>query len=232
MIDICIPLNNRSKQNNLELRYCLRSIEKHLNDVGNVFIIGHLPEWITNVIHIPCEDDPRNRFRDRNIADKMIVACKDSRVSDNFLMVHDDHYLLEDCDAGAFQYYHCGPLVPGQGLYAMTKQNTISLLGKVNNYDTHCPILFNKERFMRSVAVADWSKLYGYCMKTLYCVMNGIQGEHVEDLKIRMPLRYHEIIRLIAGRKWFSIGDRCFAKGGMEDVLKDLYTNKSKYESD
>lgn len=210
---------------------CLRSIEKHLSNVGNVFIVGYRPDFVTNITHIPAEDDPRNRFRDRNICNKIIAACNDKRVSDNFLMVHDDHFLLEDYDASAFPYYHCGPLVPAQGQYAHTKENTISVLGSTNNYDTHCPILFNKEKFMRSVALADWSVWYGYCLKTLYCVLNGIEGEYAEDMKIRMPLEYHEIIRLISGRKWFSIGDRCFVPNGMKEVLQDLYTVKSNYES-
>src|SRR5688572_3980881 len=194
MIDVAIPLNNRSTQKNLELRYCLRSIEKHLKGVGNIFIIGHKPEWVTGCIHIPAEDDPRNRFRDRNIMCKMVFACKDRRVSKDFLMVHDDHFLLTDYDASEFPYYHCGPLVPGQGQYAHTKQNTVSLLGETNNYDTHCPILFNKEKFMRSVALADWLKWYGYCMKTLYCVLNGVDGEYMDDIKIRMPLRHGKIM--------------------------------------
>jgi hypothetical protein len=234
---IVIPLNNRSTQNNYELRMCLRSIEKHLTGVGQIFIIGHAPEWVTNITHIPYDEDPRNRYRDRNIMNKMLIACKDERVSNDFLMVHDDHFLLADFEAGAFPYYHCGPMVPNVGQYAETKRNTILALSirddvnhVINNYDTHCPILFNKERFMRSVALADWSKWYGYCIKTLYCVMNGIPAEKVEDLKIRMPLKADEIMRLIKGRGWFSIGDRCFKEGGMKEVLEQLYQNKSRYE--
>ncbi len=235
MIDIVIPLNNRSYQKNIELRYCLRSIEKHLSGVGNVFIIGYCPEWVQNIIHIPFEEDPRNRFRDRNIMLKMAEACKDGRVSDNFLMVHDDHFLLADYQAGDFPYYHMGPMNEGQGQYGETKQNTKSLLSfteTFNNFDCHCPILLNKQLFMRSVALADWSKWYGYCMKTLYCVMNGIEGEYIDDIKIRMPLDKEMIEKLIAGRKWFSIGDRCFQPGGMKEVLNELYPNKSKYEAD
>jgi hypothetical protein len=230
MVDICIPLNDRSTQRNLELRYCLRSIDKHLSGVGNVFIIGYMPDWVTGCIHIPTDDDPRNRFRDRNIMSKMMIACKDERVSGDFLMVHDDHFLVTDYEAGAFPHYHCGDLVPGVGQYAHTKENTLSLLSNSNNYDTHCPILFNKEKFMRSVALADWSKWYGYCMKTMYCVMNGIEGEYMEDIKIRMPLKADEIRQAIAGRSWFSIGDRCWTEGGMKDVLQSLYPIPSKYE--
>jgi hypothetical protein len=235
MVDIIIPLNNRSQQKNIELRYCLRSIEKYLSGVGNIFIVGYCPEWATGVIHLPFEEDPRNRFRDRNIMLKMAAACKDERVSDNFLMVHDDHFLLSDYEVGAFPYYHMGPMNEGHGQYGETKQNTKSLLSfteSFNNYDCHCPILFNKQLFMRSVALADWSKWYGYCLKTLYCVMNGIEGELIDDIKIRMPLTAEEIRVSIASRKWFSIGDRCFQPGGMMDVLNELYQNKSKYEAD
>lgn len=235
MVDIVIPLNNRSTQHNLELRYCLRSIEQHLTGVGNVFIIGHYPEWVSdNVINIPANEDPRNRFRDRNIMNKMLMACKDERVSDDFLMVHDDHFLLADYEAGAFPYYHCGHMVPGIGQYGLTKANTISLLchdgEAINNYDCHCPIVFNKQLFKR-VAQNDWSKWYGYCLKTLYCVMNGIEGEYSDDSKLRMQFLYNEIRGHIAGRKWFSIGDRCFREGGMLDVLNELYNKPSKYEA-
>lgn len=232
MIDICIPLGTRSTQKNQELRYCLHSIENHLSGVGNVFIIGECPEWLHNVIHIPFEEDPRNRYRDRNIMLKMAEACKDSRVSDDFLMVHDDHFLLADYEAFTFPYYHMGPMNEGHGQYGETKQNTKSLLSfteMLNNYDCHCPIVLNKELF-KKVMQADWSKWYGYCLKTLYCVMNGIEGEYMDDIKIRMPIQADKIKQAIAGRKWFSIGDRCFTPGGMWDVLNELYPNKSKYE--
>jgi hypothetical protein len=229
--DVIIPYNDRSTQKHLELRMCLRSITKHLTGVRNVIIVGYCPSWATNVIHIPFEEDPRNRFRDRNIYNKIAAAFKRKDVSDNILMVHDDHFLLQDYDAGAFPYYHCGPMVPGQGQYAHTKENTISVLGECNNYDTHCPIVFNKQKFMDTVAQVDWDKWYGYCIKTLYCVLNRIGGEHYEDMKIRMPLTYPEIIDQISGRKWFSIGDRCFVENGMMKVLEDLYTVKSKYET-
>jgi hypothetical protein len=230
MTDIVIPLNNRSTQKNIELRYCLRSIEKYLSSVGNIFIIGHCPDWVTGCISIPFKEDGRNRFRDRNICSKMIVACKDERVSDDFLMVHDDHFLLADYEAGTFPYYHMGPMNEGQGQYGKTKANTKALIGQTNNYDCHCPVRFNKQKFMRSVALADWSKWYGYCLKTLYCVMNGIEGEYHEDSKIRMPLLGNEICGHIAGRKWFSIGDRCWTDGGMKEVLQMLYSTPSKYE--
>lgn len=232
MTSIVIPLNNRSTQRNIELKYCLRSIEKHLSGVGDIFIIGHMPDWVTGCIHIPFDEDPRNRFRDRNIMNKMLAACKEERVSDDFLMVHDDHFLLKDYEASKFPHYHMGHMNEGYGQYGMTKQNTKSLLSSIvgfNNYDCHCPIVFNKQLFKR-VAEADWSIWYGYCLKTLYCVRNGIEGEYINDVKIRMPLKYDAIMSQISDWKWFSIGDRCFTEGGMKEVLQTLFPNKSKFE--
>lgn len=236
MIDVVIPLGARSTQKNKELRFALRSIEKHLTGVGNVFIVGECPEWATNIIHIPLTEDPRNRYRDRNIMLKMLEACKDDRVSDDFLMVHDDHFLLVDYEAGKFPYYHMGPMNEGFGQYGETKANTKALLCReiidtIINFDCHCPILFNKHRFKYTVPHVGWDRMYGYCLKTLYCVMNAVQGEYAEDLKIRMPYDKNMINKLIAGRKWFSIGDRCFAPGGMWDVLNELYSKPSKYET-
>lgn len=230
MIDVVIPLGARSYKNYTELRFCLRSIEKHLKGYNNVFIIGALPDWIKNVTHIPAEDDKRNRFRDKNIVNKIITACKDGRISDNFLVAHDDHFLLQDIEAKAFPYVHHGPINVAGGQYGYTKQNTIGILGDVNDHDSHCPILFNKKKFLNSVPTVDWSKWYGYLTKTLYCVMNGIEAEYYPDLKIRWMESVDEIKQTIEGRRWFSIGDRCWGNGQMVEVLEELYPNKSMHE--
>lgn len=232
MTDIVIPLNKRSYVDNLELLYCLRSIETFLKGVGNVFIIGHCPEWVVNVIHVPVLDDPRNRFRDKNIMHKMMVACHYPTVSGNFLMVHDDHFLLEPVEAGQFPYVHHGSMIPGPGQYGKTKENTMALLGReINDYDSHCPILFNKGLFRESMLLADWDKWYGYCIKTLYCVSNNIQGEYYPDLKIKYVDRL-DVRDAIKGRRWFSTGDRAFYDASLKDILQELYPNKSKYESE
>lgn len=230
MIDIVIPLGSRSYKNYTELRFCLRSIEKHLKGYNNVFIIGALPDWITNITHISIEDDKRNRFRDKNILNKITVACKDEKVSQDFLMWHDDHFLLEDIEAKAFPYVHHGPINISGGQYGYTKQNTMNLLGQVNDHDSHCPILFNKKKFLNSVPIVDWTKWYGYLVKTLYCVMNEISADYYPDLKLRWVQYYNEMKSAIEGRKWFSIGDRCFDNGAVMQVLEELYPLKSKWE--
>lgn len=233
MIDIVIPLGSRSHDNYTELRFCLRSMEKHLKGMRQVFTIGHKPDWVQNIIHIPLEDDPRSRFKERNICTKILTACEDERVSDSFLMVHDDHFLLQDIEAGSFPYAHHGPMTPGPGQYGETKKNTISLFrDPINDHDSHCPILFEKQKFREAMQKADWSKWYGYCIKTLYCVQNGITGEYYSDLKIRRIESAEGIKSAIDGRKWFSTGDRVFKLCPMMDIMNELYPEKSKYETE
>ena len=232
MIDVIIPLNNRSTVKNLELKFALRGIQKYLKGLGKVFVIGECPDYLQNIIHIPHEDDPRSRFKERNVANKMIAACKDQRISENFLMWHDDHFLLQELQAGTFPLVHHGKINPGPGQYGETKKNTMALFGgDINDHDSHCPILLNKKKFLNTIPKIDWSKWYGYCLKTVYCIQNGIKAEYYPDLKIRHANSADEIRGAIAGRKWFSIGDRCWKGGYMKEVLEELYPEKSKWES-
>lgn len=230
MIDIVIPYSSRSLKHT-ELIFALRSIEKYLSGYRNIFIVGQLPPCISGIIHIPMEEDVRSRFRDRNIMLKILKACKDQRVSDNFLMWHDDHMLLKSIYAADFPTVHHGIMNPGPGQYGETKQNTMRKFGeRINDYDSHCPILFNKELFISSVPTLNWQLKFGFCIKTAYCLMNGIEGSYYEDLKIRHIPTRAEIYQAIAGRLWFSTFDKCFDGSDMREVLEELYPEPSKYE--
>lgn len=228
---IVIPVGRGSKYNNLELRYCLRSIEKHLNNYGDIFIIGEYPSWLQGCIHIPAEDGTQDYHKEANIYRKILAACNDDRVSDRFLLFNDDHYLLSDFNAGLFPYYHDGNLSQKMTVtnYKHTLQNTIKALPADRPYmDVHCPMLFTKSVF-KGLEQYDWTVPYGYCLKTLYTNHYIVAKTQYPDLKIKDPLPYAEIIHLLKGRSWFSIGDGAFA-GDIRQVLEDLYSVPSKYE--
>lgn len=234
MTSIVIPLGAGSRNNDLELRYCLRSIEKHLTGYGDIFIVGEKPDWLRNVIHIPCPDYGDKTYdKEHNIYCKIMAACADDRVTDDFLFMNDDHFLLQNYEAGKFPYYCQGWLSEFLTVsdYKHTVNNTVEwLLGRDCPYfDIHCPILYNKEKFGWCVSHADWEKKFGYCIKTLYCEINAITAPEYPDLKINESYHSAQIHKLIAGRAWFSIGDKAF-NGGIKKVLQDLYPKKSRYE--
>lgn len=241
MIDCLIPLGTGSRHQDFELRMCLRSIEKHLKGVGNVFLVGEKPDWVQNVIHIPAKDNPNNWNRARNIYDKILFGIRYDysdfyehiSLSDNFLFMNDDHYLLNDYEAGEFPYYHRGSI---RGMdygnnrpQVMQMDNTDRLFVRsIKDFDIHCPIIYNKEKFPKS-SFNKWPE-HGYGIKSMYCAVNQIEGEEMADLKFKEPLMKESIYRALEGRDWFSIGDKCLKSGAMKEVLETIYPDKSKYE--
>lgn len=236
---IVIPLASNgfgSRWGDTELRYCLRSIEKHLKGYGDIFLIGHKPNWVKNIIHIPATDGDKIYEKEKNIFNKIMLAVNDERVTDDFLFMNDDHYLMHDYEAKGFPYYYHGTgaeqINKRTDPYSTTLKNTYPhALGAfiASYWDIHCPILYNKEG-VRLIAEEDWTKKWGYCIKTLYCEEMEIEGIEYPDLKIQDQfLSYSEIKELIKGRAWFSIHDRC-RNDSMLAVLQELYPKKSKYE--
>lgn len=228
-MDIVVPFQ-RSVNRDEELKFALRSIEKHLTGIGNVFVVGDNPRWNHSIIHVPQVNISKNNsYRDRNIAAKILTACEMAQVSDNFLILHDDNFLLQGCPASMWPYYHCGPSFKGNGDYRQVEMNTQYMFGDCKNFDVHAPHIVNKNLFKKTIGTLDWSLKYGYCIKTAYCTMNGIEGEFEPDLKINGDWEYEWIKNRIVGRKWFSIGDNAW-RGGMVKLMKELYPEKSKWE--
>ena len=72
-IDVVIPLSAGSRHGDAELRYALRSMCRHFEDLGRVWVIGHRPAWLRGVEHIPARDD--HSSKDINIIRKLEPAC-------------------------------------------------------------------------------------------------------------------------------------------------------------
>ena len=260
MTDILIPLGKGSRHQDFELRMCLRSIEKHLKGVGNIFLVGEKPDWVKNVIHIPAKDNPNNWNRARNIYDKIMLGINyidDLKVdyfddlkhemqvsaiclSDNFLFMNDDHYLLTDYEADEFPYYHryefnLSELHNG-GNMPQYKQalNTIKFgFDEGYDFDVHCPILFNKTFFKTIFGRMPerWPE-HGILIKSYYAnhCLDADKWVPCEDLKFSQPLMKESIYQALEGRNWFSIGDKCLKSGAMKEVLETIYPDRSKYE--
>lgn len=243
MIDIVIPLGTGSKHNDLELRYTLRGIEKYLSNVRRVVIASEkLPPWIntykTRWIWMQPETD-HYRYLTRNIHEKIKAACELMQLSDDFLYMNDDHFLLSDFDAVQFPLHHSGTAWnTGKGQYKTTIKNTHELLkaeiGWLYYFDTHAPMLINKEKYLATVCNLDWKKPFGYCIKTTYqyLVRENITSfaySRYPDLKIDYVPQLGCIDDLIKDRLYFSIGDKGLGDD-MKRTLANIYPNKSKYE--
>lgn len=194
MTSVVFPLGNKSRHRNLEIRFSLRSIEKHLEGFSDVWIIGERPDFLQNVQHIPATDP--HEIPDRNIMEKVKLACHNPEISDPFLFFNDDHYLLADFKADQFPYYYDVTIWDkikkrGYDSYGQRMQNTMKHLqanGKpTKNFDIHTPILYRKKEFIEIMDSVDWGKNHGFVIKSLYANSLNIEGTYLKDCKHNYP---------------------------------------------
>lgn len=235
MIDVVIPYS--PSKPSVELLCTLRSLEKHVSNIRSVVVVGHCPTFATGVRWYHHPEGNHMNDKEYNIFSKIRLACEKESVSDTFLLVHDDHFLLQDYNAETFPNYWSGYLEkqkqdckPGNP-YIKTLENTLEVIGSkfAKNFDCHCPMLIDKRRFMQTLGGLNWRKGYGYGIKSVYLHRNGLPIEYMEDLKFRQPTPYAHIKQKLEGRAWFSTDNKAL-NGDMLRVLRGTYPDKSKWE--
>lgn len=237
-VDVVIPLYYRSLHDYMELKYALRAVEKYLSGISQVFIIGNnLPPWITNVIQIKVSDN--SPYSSVNIKDKILTACHVKAITEDFILLNDDHFLLHDFNVQTLPYYFQHSLSYKaldckQPYYFQQLVNTMNVLKDralpILHYDIHFPIRFNKSKFIEMCQAYDWSIEQGYAIKSLYCNTFGITGVPSLDLNIMRPCRSIDVLNdMLEGRTFFSTHEGAIDQV-MESKWKELYPMKSKFE--
>ncbi len=237
---ILIPLGTGSRWQNNELRYCLRSIKKHLTGWTNIVLIGEKPEWLCpneTLIHLPFPEKASSRHKEQNIHKKIIHGIESGYCQGNFLFMNDDHFILQDLNAPWFPFHHKGALTntleqtKSVNGYARSIKNTIKYLsGKgvkaPNDYDTHCPIVYSGEKYLQVMPGHPFPD-YGYCLKSLYCNLTGINGFYYPDLKLKQI--DETFPSQIKDRIYFSIGSIPPSEA-LTEIFETLYPVKSCWE--
>lgn len=234
MIDVVYVLGTGSKWEDNELRYSLRSIEKYLK-YNKVFVVGEKPTWLQGVTHIPYPDE--HKEKETRIALKVLVACKDERVSKEFLFMNDDIFLTKHDHAQFYPNYYSGTLQDADEqkgvnmVYRNAIKNTVyALSSKYNRYfDVHTPIVYNREKFSWMMEKYNWDKEFSYVVKSMYANSLGLSGKNITDCKIDHIKDTNAILERIKNVPCFSVSDRGLGEA-MKGVLQKLYPEKSKYE--
>lgn len=230
-MDIVIPLG-KSRIDFLDLRYVLRSIDKFTTP-RDIYIVGEKPKWLTGVKHISDVDNPNKQWKERNIYHKTVTAFAHTG---KFMFMNDDHVFIQETDIENYPNYYKGTcylsMLKNGSHYRQTMNQTKKWLegnGYTDiNFDGHCPIIFEKERFFNTVDKVDWSKPYGYGMKSIYAA--GLDGVHMPDCKMHTALTFKEAEQRCQDRHVISFTDGAI-KSGLGEYLKTIFPNKSKYEA-
>lgn len=156
-LDVVIIFKNQGDE---ELRYCLRSIEKNLPH-RNIILSGDKPVWATNVTHIPLKSTQRPKTCWEDQAFKIYNACRDDRVSDNFVFFNDDFFCLKPVkqlpnfylDTLLEDVLRRSKLHQMNNKYIVGMRNTHKLLKDKGievplSYELHLPMVIRKYRWI------------------------------------------------------------------------------------
>ncbi|MBQ5901570.1 MAG: hypothetical protein IIW86_06885 [Clostridia bacterium] len=148
-MDVLYYIGSGSNRNNMELRYSLRALDKFGHNIDRVFIVGNKPAFLRNVEYLWVEDKYEWW---RNAFEKTKAAIK-AGISDEFLLMNDDFFMLEDFDAEKYPFFYRGQLPEtSTRQYTDVLLNTRKILkaeGKpTKHFGVHCPMRIKGEQYL------------------------------------------------------------------------------------
>jgi len=247
-IDVVYPLGSGSAWDDNELRFSLRSLERHLIGFRNIIIVGpRKPSWIdtTKIVWLWCDDPLKNNV-DGNIIRKVLKACSYSWISDKFLFINDDHLILRDLKIENLANYHKGDLIKNherlRDIGNTWIQRAIATGKKLQSeekptihYDCHTPVLIDKKKFPAIISQYDYDQGIGYVIKSLYLNnMKRVFPKHYGGFKVLLKdrmYRYVEIVKMLENA-WFMSYQDTSLNGALMMWLKDRFPEKSIFEKE
>ncbi len=225
-----------------ELRYSLRSACKNVPGLRNVYLVGHCPTWVKNVIHLP-HGDPHTSNKDANLIDKVRFACERPELSEYFIRLSDDQYflkqfLLEDqLVPVASNNYLTDPINQGSSKYLKRAKRTRDYLIRNRhtawNFDGHMPYVYNKSDFARVMAVVDYQTPPGYCINTLYFNSAGVTNPRTNFSSLQVHIGGHFSLNHLQSKivgKHFLNNDFNGLNDAYKQLLQLLFPEKCRFE--
>ena len=244
-MDILYVLGKGSKWDNNELRYSLRSIEKFGKNVGNIYVIGSDPGFLSdNVTLVKLEDC--YRVKHKNILNKICEAIEYTNIGDEFLLSSDDHFYIKETDFDNYPIYCKGMLPNGVKKKDNAKGYKKSLVSTRRLLEKHGYTYYNFSQHGNTHISKEAVKLADNLIEESYNTYNGVEPtclllnvlykykpfEFIKrsDLKIKDDITGLDDLKThIGDREVFSIYDNAIDKG-VAEYLQELFPNKSKYE--
>lgn len=211
-MDAVYILGRGSQASNEEIRHSVRSLDYHMLDLDRVFVVGEDPGFLPSAIHIPCDDTHAEGWK--NTYRKVLAACADERVSDTFLLMNDDFFMLESFMGKEWPFYAIKGANGGTcGAHA---------------FQIHAPMQIEKALFLKvpfstdQKACRSWRSFYAnFChiAPTLIDDTIVFKGSPAGDYKAQTK-----------GKAFFSIGDEVMQEQDFLSFLHDLYPDPSRFE--
>lgn len=241
-VDVVYAIGNGSQWNNNELRYSLRALEKNFPELGQVFIVGEKPDWMTGVVHIPMTDS--FSLKGSNIIGKVLAACQNG-ISEHFVRCSDDEVLLLPTRYHELVPLHNGDMkaypdsfweVGGKWRQKYLR-NTMKWLAEnqyhAYNFDTHTPKAFNRNKFIEITSKAPW-QTDTLAIDSLVINASGdtFNSRKINGDKLTVENGDHDIEWIrenMNGKRYLGYNDAGLA-AGIKDLLPDMFPEPSRFE--
>jgi hypothetical protein len=225
---------NKPGEDNEELRYSLRSLANLPH--GKVWVAGYCPSWVRNVGKIELEPHPDKWANQRQTAR---AVCADARVSEDFILFNDDHFVVAPLDR--LPVWHLGRLstlinrLAARGQtdtdewFVGLKQTRLQMrewgYKNPDAYEAHIPLVFNRARL---AWMLDNATRQPFLWGAAYSATGNATGRPGENVKC---LNAHELLQnMVRGLPMLSTEDAYFTDGPVGDFIRNMFPNPGPYE--
>lgn len=149
-MDALYYIGGGSMRHNIELRLSLRALEANGKNIDRVFVVGNKPEFLNNKAEYIWVEDKYQWWRN---AYEKTKAAIEAGISEEFLLMNDDFFMLESFDAEKYPFYYRGNLPESGGrVYTDVLASTRKILereGKgIKHFGVHCPMRINGKQYL------------------------------------------------------------------------------------
>lgn len=212
-MDAVYIFRSESIKNNELLRYSIRSLEINMPDLENVYIVGDYPGFLKYARNLPCKDVHEKKWQ--NAFAKTLIACGESDLSDEFILMNDDFYLNE-----AF-------MSEDLPFWAVKGGNGGS--SGLTDYRIHAPVRIKKEMYLK--LPIDINEKADISPRTFYCNFYGAPPTYIEDCIIKVGHQKLSYDDQVYNKPFFSVGDDGAENAKFMNWLRKKYPETSKYEN-
>lgn len=213
----------RDGDDNEELRYSLRSLS-NLDFSGNIHIYGYKPDWVKGVRDTRTD---QRRYGLVNSLNNIITACNDPALSDPFILMHDDFFIVEPVKEitpkhrGTYEDMLAGGV---KTYYERRMERTYRYL-RARGYSTYCyemhmPFIIHKQQFLEVSELTDFMRMN---KMSVYGNYHGIGGDKTQDVKVKSSNE-------IPAGAYISTHDKTFATIEAGKYVRSLFPRKGKNE--
>lgn len=216
----------RRGDRNDELRYSLRSLTNFPHD--RVWIVGHLPKWLTGVGFIPGN---RHRSKPLNIFDNLRLACEHV-TAERFVLMNDDFFVMEPVEGAPS--WHRGTLrehlacIPRPSEWQTSLRTTLQWLNDRGiddplSYAVHAPMEFDTAKLAAVLDDAAGPTIPPGA-RSIYGNVYAVPSEQVPDCKVRRTPGW-----TMTGA-FVSTDDGLFHRHPIGRTIRDTFPDPSEYE--